>query len=133
MLEEPKSEIDWRAVHTMQLGATGFIVFLMVVIWVATGLGEYFWPIWVWFGLSIPLAVQCAIKRALGGPRRWRALSIHAALSCRRRRDIDLHLGDDRVRLLAVLAAVRAGRGADHARLPHRLVGARCTPSASGS
>lgn len=83
MLEEPKSEIDWRAVHTMQLGATGFIVFLMVVIWVASGgLGEYFWPIWVWFGLSIPLAVQYAIKRALGGPRRWRGLSIHAALSC---------------------------------------------------
>ena len=82
MLEEPKSEIDWRAVHTMQLGATGFIVFLMVVIWVATGLGDYFWPIWVWFGLSIPLAVQYAIKRAMGGPRRWRALSVHAALSC---------------------------------------------------
>ena len=37
MLDEPKSEIDWRAVQTMQLGATGFIVFLMVVIWAATG------------------------------------------------------------------------------------------------
>ena len=82
MLDEPKSEINWRAVQTLQLGATGFIVFLMVGIWAATGLGEYFWPIWVWFGLSIPLAVQYAIRRALDGPRRWRALSIHAALSC---------------------------------------------------
>jgi len=82
MLDEPKSEINWRAVQTLQLGATGFIVFLMVGIWAATGIGEYFWPIWVWFGLSIPLAVQYAIRRALDGPRRWRALSIHAALSC---------------------------------------------------
>ena len=54
MLDEPKSEIDWRVVHTLQLGCTGFIVFLMVVIWAATGLGEYFWPIWVWFGLVDP-------------------------------------------------------------------------------
>ena len=39
MLDEPKSEINWRAVHTLQLGATGFIVFLMVGIWAATGIG----------------------------------------------------------------------------------------------
>ena len=80
-MDEPKSEIDWRAVQTMQLGISGFIVFLMVVIWFATGVG-YFWPIWVWFGLSIPIAVQYAIRRAIQGPRQWRALSMHAALSC---------------------------------------------------
>src|SRR6478609_7478548 len=113
MLDEPKSEINWRAVQTLQLGATGFIVFLMVGIWAATGFGQYFWPIWVWFGLSIPLAVQYAIRRAL---------------VCRRR-DPDLHLGDDRLRLLALLAAVRDGRRADPARLPHRLV-ARAAPQA---
>src|SRR4051812_28398060 len=81
LMDEPKSEIDWRAVQTMQLGISGFIVFLMVVIWFATGVG-YFWPIWVWFGLSIPLAVQYAIRKAVRGPRQWRALSVHAALSC---------------------------------------------------
>src|SRR4051812_10049729 len=80
-MDEPKSEIDWRAAQTMQLGISGFIVFLMVVIWLATGVG-YFWPIWVWFGLSIPIAVQYAIRRAVNGPRQWRALSVHAALSC---------------------------------------------------
>jgi signal transduction histidine kinase len=81
LMEEPKSEIDWRAVHTLQLGATGFIVFLMVGIWAATGFGA-FWPVWVWFGLSVPLIVQYAVRRSLDGPRRWRALSVHAGLSC---------------------------------------------------
>src|SRR4051794_41364292 len=81
LMDEPKSEIDWRAVQTMQLGISGFIVFLMVVIWLATGVG-YFWPIWVWFGLSIPIAVQYAIRRAVKGPRQWRALSVHAPPAC---------------------------------------------------
>src|SRR4051812_50223386 len=80
-MDEPKSEIDWRAVQTMQLGISGFIVFLMVVIWFATGVG-YFWPIWVWFGLSIPLAVQYAIRKAVRGPRQWRGGSVHAARAC---------------------------------------------------
>ncbi len=55
-MDEPRSEIDWRVVHTMQLGISGLIVFVMVVIWAVTGFGDYFWPIWVWFGLTIPLA-----------------------------------------------------------------------------
>ncbi len=80
-MDEPRSEIDWRSVQTMQLGMSGFVVFLMVVIWAASGFG-YFWPIWVWFGLSIPIAVQYAIRRSLKGPSQWRALSVHAALSC---------------------------------------------------
>jgi signal transduction histidine kinase len=80
-MDEPRSEIDWRFVHQMQLGISGLIVFVMVVIWAATGFGD-FWPIWVWFGLAIPVAVQYAIRRANAGPRRWRALNTHAALSC---------------------------------------------------
>ncbi len=67
MTDEPRSEIDWRVVHTMQLGISALIVFVMVVIWAATGFGD-FWPIWVWFGLSIPLAVQYAVRRACAGP-----------------------------------------------------------------
>ncbi|HET6547554.1 MAG TPA: sensor histidine kinase [Solirubrobacter sp.] len=80
-MDEPRSEIDWRAAQKLQLGISGFIVFLMVVIWVATGVG-YFWPIWVWFGLTVPVAFQYAIQRAVQGPRQWRALSVHAAVSC---------------------------------------------------
>jgi signal transduction histidine kinase len=79
-MDEPRSEIDWRVVHTMQLGFSGLIVFVMVVIWAVTGFGD-FWPVWVWFGLAIPLAVQYAIRRASAGPPQWRALNTHAALS----------------------------------------------------
>jgi signal transduction histidine kinase len=80
-MDEPRSEIDWRVVHTMQLGISGLIVFVMVMIWAVTGFGDYFWPVWVWFGLAIPLAVQYAVKRANAGPAQWRALNTHAALS----------------------------------------------------
>jgi signal transduction histidine kinase len=79
-MDEPRSEINWRAVQAMQLGASGLIVFVMVVIWAATGFGP-FWPIWVWFGLAIPVGIQYAIRRAAKSPKRWRALSYHASLS----------------------------------------------------
>src|SRR5262245_55202458 len=79
-MDEPRSEIDWRLAHAMLLRLSGLLVLVMAVIWAATGFG-YFWPIWVWFGLSIPVAFQYAIKRAAGGPRRWRVLNYHAALS----------------------------------------------------
>src|SRR4051794_41762218 len=69
MEDEPRSEIDWRLARTMQLSFSGLIVFVMVVIWIATGFGDYFWPIWVWFGLMVPIALQYAIRRAGGGPR----------------------------------------------------------------
>ena len=82
MDDEPRSEIDWRLARTMQLGISGLIVFAMVVIWIATGFGDYFWPIWVWFGLSVPIGVQYAIRRANAGPTQYRLLNTNAALSC---------------------------------------------------
>src|SRR4051794_41905253 len=75
--DEPRSEIDWRLARTMQLSFSGLIVFVMVVIWVATGFGDYFWPIWVWFGLMVPIALHYAIRRAGAGPRQWRAPENH--------------------------------------------------------
>jgi signal transduction histidine kinase len=80
--DEPRSEIDWKLARTMQLSFSALIVFVMVVIWVATGIGEYFWPIWVWFGLMVPIGLQYAIRRASRGPRQWRALNTHASLAC---------------------------------------------------
>ena len=127
--DEPRSEIDWRLARTMQLSFSGLIVFVMVVIWIATGFGDYFWPIWVWFGLMIPIALQYAIRRASKGPRQWRALNTHASLVVRRGRHPDLHLGRDRLRVLALLAAVRHDRRARPARAEHGLV-ARAAPGA---
>jgi signal transduction histidine kinase len=79
-MEEPRADIDWGAVQTLQIALSSLIVAVVTVIWAATGGGE-FWPIWVWFGLAIPIAVQVAIRSAASGPRRWRGLSIHGALS----------------------------------------------------
>jgi signal transduction histidine kinase len=39
----------------------GMVVF---VIWIATGLG-YFWPVWVWFGLAIAVALHILVLRAV--------------------------------------------------------------------
>src|SRR4051812_31543098 len=80
--EEPRSEIDWKLARTMQLSFSGLIGFVMVVIWIATGFGDYFCPIWVWFGLMVPIALQYAIRRAGQGPRQWRALKTPASLVC---------------------------------------------------
>jgi signal transduction histidine kinase len=80
--DEPRSEIDWKLARTMQLSFSALIVFVMVVIWIATGFGDYFWPIWVWFGLTVPIGLQYAIRRASAGPRQWRALNTHASLAC---------------------------------------------------
>src|SRR3954447_22634546 len=66
--------------HEMALTASGLLVFLTIVIWMAGGFG-YFWPVWVAFGLSIPFGVQYTIRAARSGPRGWRALSWHAAIS----------------------------------------------------
>lgn len=57
---------------------------LMFVIWAAALAGpgsHYFWPVWVWFGLAIPLAVQHAIRHGLRAPRGQRLLSVHNALT----------------------------------------------------
>ena len=39
----------------------GMVVF---VIWVATGIGDYFWPVWVWFGLAIGVTLHVLVLRA---------------------------------------------------------------------
>jgi signal transduction histidine kinase len=39
----------------------GLVVF---VIWLATGVGDYFWPVWVWLGLAIAVALHVLVLRA---------------------------------------------------------------------
>ena len=51
---------------------------LVAVVWGATGGGE-FWPVWVWFGTAIPVAVHALIFDARRRPpSRTKALVIHA-------------------------------------------------------
>jgi signal transduction histidine kinase len=54
---------------------------LCTIVWGATGAGE-FWPIWVWFGLAIPLAAHALIFDAVRRPpHREKAFLIHAQLT----------------------------------------------------
>jgi signal transduction histidine kinase len=60
------------AAHTAISAALGFMVTL---IWGLTGAG-YFWPVWVWYGLAIPLALDFSwwYSRQFEGRRRWLVL-----------------------------------------------------------
>jgi signal transduction histidine kinase len=40
---------------------------VMAIIWAAAGLG-YFWPIWVWLGLGLPVALHLVSVRATSAP-----------------------------------------------------------------
>jgi signal transduction histidine kinase len=60
---------------------TAFVGFVCTLLWGLTG-ADYFWPMWVWYGLGIPLALHAAVRyaaRAAGG--RHRAIAIQAAVS----------------------------------------------------
>jgi signal transduction histidine kinase len=81
LMGESRANVDWHRVHELQMTLSGLILGCMVVIWAASGFG-YFWPVWVWFGLAVPVGVQWAIRRARRGPRGWRLLSYHASFSC---------------------------------------------------
>jgi signal transduction histidine kinase len=51
------------------------------VIWGAVGMG-YFWPMWVWLGLVVPLALHAGIRWAWVQPRgRQRQLAVHGTVS----------------------------------------------------
>ncbi|HTU14906.1 MAG TPA: histidine kinase [Solirubrobacterales bacterium] len=65
------------AAHTAVSAALGFLVTL---IWGLTGAG-YFWPVWVWFGLAIPLAIDFSwwYSRQFEGRREW--LALHMSLT----------------------------------------------------
>src|SRR4051812_44012889 len=71
---------DWGAVLALQTALSALLAFLTTVIWGLTGHG-YFWPMWVWFGLAIPIALQLAVRRALQTPPgRRRGLALHLAV-----------------------------------------------------
>jgi signal transduction histidine kinase len=51
----------------------------VTVIWSVTG-ASYFWPGWIWLGLTVPFALDRSLRRALRSPDQ-RPLAVHAALS----------------------------------------------------
>jgi hypothetical protein len=57
--------------------ASGFVAVVLLVIWGATGGGE-FWPLWTWHELAVALALHYALRRALVRPSAYR---VHVALT----------------------------------------------------
>jgi signal transduction histidine kinase len=54
---------------------------LVLVLWIATGLG-YFWPMWVWFGVGSPIALVSGVRWARARPRGGeRQLAMHGVLA----------------------------------------------------
>jgi signal transduction histidine kinase len=72
---------DWGALLWVQAALGAVVAFLTTLIWAVTGHGA-FWPMWVWLGLAIPIAIQAGVRQAIlttEGLRR--GLAIHGAVS----------------------------------------------------
>jgi signal transduction histidine kinase len=66
------------AIHTAASALAGFAA---TAVWGLTG-GGTFWPLWVWFGLLVPLSLHAAVRFALDSPAPYPpSLRIHAAVS----------------------------------------------------
>ena len=46
----------------MHAAVSGFVGFAVTALWALTG--GTFWPIWVWYGLAIPVALHGALRLA---------------------------------------------------------------------
>jgi signal transduction histidine kinase len=71
----------WGAAIAVEAALSLLLCLVLVFIWGLTGAG-YPWPMWVAFGLAVPLAIQLAVRFALRAPEgRLRALAVHGAAS----------------------------------------------------
>src|SRR6187200_446473 len=78
--EPGRRTLDWGAALALQAAVSAGLGVATTAIWAVTG-GGSFWPMWVWLGLALPLAVQFGVRRAMLSPAgRQRGLAVHAAL-----------------------------------------------------
>jgi signal transduction histidine kinase len=78
MTQSPPTSGAPLATH---LTLSALLVLVVTVIWAAVGMG-YFWPMWVWLGVAIPLALHIGIRWAWAEPPgRQRRLAMQGALS----------------------------------------------------
>jgi signal transduction histidine kinase len=77
----PPPPPEWGAVLSLHAAMSAFLGFIVTVIWALTGFG-YFWPIWVWFGVGVPLALHSAVYLGCrASPGRMRGLAVHGAVT----------------------------------------------------
>jgi signal transduction histidine kinase len=65
------------AIHAAVSGLLGL---LCTAVWAVTGAG-YYWPVWVWLGLLIPLSLHFGLREAARIAPERRALAIQAVIS----------------------------------------------------
>jgi signal transduction histidine kinase len=64
-----------------QISLSALCAFVVAVIWLSTGAG-YFWPMWVWFGLLVALALHGRLRDVWAQrPGAARRLAVHRELS----------------------------------------------------
>jgi signal transduction histidine kinase len=84
-------ERDGGRMLSIHITFTAVIGFIVTLLWGLTG-ANYFWPMWVWFGILIPLGLHASIHYAVdatarhhatpgAGRRRHRALAVQGAIS----------------------------------------------------
>jgi signal transduction histidine kinase len=79
--ERAAPTLDWGAAMALEAAVSALLAFAATLIWAVTG-ADYFWPMWVWLGLALPLAMQATIRRALREPAgRRRGLAVHGAVA----------------------------------------------------
>jgi signal transduction histidine kinase len=80
--EEPAAlPPDWDAIVALHTALTALAGLVVTVLWGVTGAG-YYWPVWVWFGLGLPLALHATVRFACLAPAgRTRGLAIHAGVT----------------------------------------------------
>jgi signal transduction histidine kinase len=79
--ETTRGAPDWGALLWAQAALGAVVAFLATLIWSVTGHGS-FWPMWVWLGVFVVLAMQAGVRRAiLTTDGLHRGLAIHGAVT----------------------------------------------------
>ncbi len=77
----PRGGSDAGRMIALQLAIWAIAGFATTVIW-ALGDGGYYWPVWVWYGLAIPVALHVGLRWAWAKPPGFkRRIAVQAALS----------------------------------------------------
>ncbi len=76
MSDDPYRSVAFQAAGSLLLGL------MAIAIWGAAG-GGYFWPVWLWLGLAVALAVHLIARRAVYPTLRWpsHAVVVHLEIS----------------------------------------------------
>jgi signal transduction histidine kinase len=79
--DAPVDPPEWGTVLSLHMTLTAVAGFIATVVWASVGFG-YFWPMWVWFGVGVPLALHGSAYLACRvPPGRVRGLALHGAVA----------------------------------------------------